>query len=102
MYRLGKSAVAGRIPGREPDPLLSGRVERNPEAVIAEWLRVGRRDHLPLGLVAVAPDQLDELQGESPFDVRVERAARTASFDAEISEQDLPARDPEITGPHRL
>ncbi len=57
-------AVGGDVPGGEADPGLALGVERDLEALFPEGGQVGGRNDLSVGLGAITPDDLDELQRE--------------------------------------
>src|SRR5262245_6908 len=100
MHRLPECAVARRVPRRKPHPLLSARVERNSEAVTAERRLIGSRDDLAIGLLAIAPDYLDEFQWERPLQIRHDGSLIARAFQAKALEQHFAARDEEVAGPH--
>src|SRR5947208_127201 len=68
--RLQNRAVGGAVPGGEPEPLLSTRIEWDFEMVGAERRQFGRRYKLPSRRLAVAPHNLDEIEREGPLHVR--------------------------------
>src|SRR5215831_21296762 len=98
MRRLPERTVAGRIPRRKPHPLLPLRVKRDSEPVPAEGRLVGCRDNLAVGFQAVAPDYLDEFQGERPLKIRHYRSLIASAFQAEAVEKHFAARDKEVAG----
>src|ERR1035441_6211987 len=100
MHGLGEGAVAGGVPNGEAYPFLARGIERDCELLGAESGQVGGWNHLRVGGIAIAPNQLDELQGEGPFHVGSVGAAGAGAFDAPVAQQDFAAGDEEIPGPH--
>src|ERR1700722_14305875 len=53
---LQPGAIASRIPHGEPNPLLSGCVERNRKIPRSEFRSIGKFDYLPVDFRSIAPD----------------------------------------------
>src|SRR5579884_4006771 len=102
MHRLGERAIAGGIPDREANPLLSGGVKRHAELVTAQRRHLVHLNDLPACALSVSPDQFGELGWEGPFHLCGVEAARAGAFDAPVAEQYFTAGDEVIAGAQRL
>jgi hypothetical protein len=69
LYRLYECAVGRNIPSCKPYPFLARRVEWDFEPLLSECRETCRRDDRAVGGLSVAPDHLDEIERERPFDV---------------------------------
>src|SRR3989442_15132046 len=98
MDGLGEGAVARRVPGPEPDPLLAPNVHRDAERMGAERRLVRGRHDLAARCGPVAPDRLDELERVRPLDLGDHLAPVARSFERETFDEDLAARDEEVAG----
>src|SRR5262249_34192895 len=93
---LRERPVAGRVPGREPDPGLLRRVRRAPELVLRGRRLLGGRDDRTAHAPAVAPHDLDELQREGPFHLGHHLPRRAVPLDPPARDEHLARRDEEL------
>src|SRR5262249_26792061 len=100
--RLHERAVGRDVPRRKPDPFLPRGVERNLETLLPERRQIGGRDDLPVGLVAIAPDDFDEVERKRPLDLGGDRPLVAGAFDGVARDQHFTGGDEVVAALHRV
>src|ERR1041385_2218997 len=102
MHGLSKRAIAGRIPNREPDPLLIQPRQLEMKMLAAELRQIRAGRNLPVCLFAVTPDDLNELERKCPFHISVNVDVIAAGANRGIWNQDFPGRNKELPSAKRV
>src|ERR1035438_7562603 len=87
--RLNICAIAGRVPNRESNPLLSSSIKGDFEFLRSKRSRAGQVYHLSVNLATIAPNQFGKLQGECVLNACAVNAVSALTFNTPVMKENF-------------